>query len=212
MYNFNLLTRFMNYYQNKGFWQTIRRLFEEPYMIIFKSNMILIYAELNEVNDSVLTLPPGIRIECKKTYNDAVQSDMQTMIDYWNKGNAMNNVREKFKKGATLWILKINEDIGGCAWAIRSTMPSAYPLPLTPNDAIIFTAETFEKYRGRGFYALLMNYILRQLKLEGLSRVYGYLWSENKPVISAVRRTYFHKFCEVRMFHLFGKNITIYNN
>lgn len=207
----NCLTRFMNYYQQRGFFKTLRRLFEEPTRAIFKNQMILVYADLNRLDDSVLALPENIIIESKSTYDEAVQPDMKRMVNYWLRDNEMDKIKKRFEKGATLWIIKLNNDVAGYVWSIRGRMAAAFPLPVTPHDAVVFNSETFEEYRGHGLYALLMNYILGHLKLQGSTRVYGFLHAWNTAVICGIKKTYFHEFSEVRRFYFAGRNITIWS-
>jgi GNAT superfamily N-acetyltransferase len=205
------LARFMNYYQKRGFLRTISRIYEQPNRIIFKGQMLLFYAEMNEVNDSALTLPPNIIIVCKSTYNEAVQPDMQMIINYWKKENLMDNARERFGKGAILWIVKLNKDIAGFVWSIRGKMVSPWYLPLTFHDAVLFDCVIFEEYRGRGLYPRLMNYLFGKLKLDGVSRVFGFSYAWNKSSIRGLEKTHYHKFSEARKFRVLGRNVTIWS-
>ncbi len=203
--------RLMNYYHKRGIWKTLLRFLEEPYQIIFKSNVALIYAELNEVNDSVLTLPPGIIIECKKTYSEANQPNMQKVIDYWINDDMMDKVKERFSKGAVLWILKLNGDIAGFTWSISGKTISPWYLPLTPHDVYIFDVLTFEQYRGQGLHPLLWNFLLRKLKMEGTSRAVAEIFTWNKSSLRVLEKSNYRKFSEVRRFRVFGRNITIWS-
>jgi len=207
----NLLTRIRIHYQKRGFLRTFRKMCEHPFQVIFKSKRLLIYAELNEVNDSVLTLPTNIIIECRTTYNEAVHPDMQRIIDYWDREMMMDKARERFEKGAILWIVKLNDDIAGFVWTIRGKSISPWYLPLTPHDAYVLDAVTFEEYRGRRLYPLIMNYVLGKLKSEGVSRALGELYAWNTPSIRGLERTYYRKFGEARRFHLLNRNITIWS-
>lgn len=168
-------------------------------------------AEMNEVNDSVLTLPHDIIIERKNTYNEAIQPAMRKIIDYWDKEMMMDNIRDRFEKGAILWIAKLNADIAGFGWSIRGKMVHPFYLPLTTHDAVLFDYVTFEEYRGRGLYILLLNYILGKLKLEGVSRAFIFSSAWNTSSIRGIEKTYFHKLSAVRRLRVFGRNITIWS-
>ena len=165
---------------------------------------------MNELDDSILNLPQDIIIECKSTYNEVVQPDMQKIINYWDKEMEMDKTRERFEQGAILWIVKLKEDIAGFGWSIRGKMVSPWYLPLTPHDAVLFDFVTFEEYRGRSLYALLLDYILGKLKLEGVSRAFLFIWAWNISSIRGNEKSYFRKFIEARKFHVFGRNITIW--
>ena len=205
-----LLTRFINYYREHGLTQTVRRIIEQPSRIS-KGYMLLIYAELKELDDAVLDLPRNIIIECKKSYAETLEAQMEKLIDHSRKTNVTNRIKERFEDGALLWIMKLNSDIAGYGWTTRKTMAAAFPLPITPHDAILFDFEIFGEYRGRGFYGLLVNYIFGQLKLMGTTRAFGLLSGWNSSVIRAIERTHFHKFREVRNFHVFRRNIIIWS-
>ena len=154
----SFLTRFINYYKKQGLSRTLRRILEQPRRLA-KGHMFLIYAELNEVDDAVLNLPQNVIIECKSSYNEILQPDMQKLLDHWRKVNITDRIKQRFEKDALLWIIKSNGDIAGYGWSIRKTIASAFPMPITPHDAIAFDMEIFDEYRGRGFYGLLVNYI-----------------------------------------------------
>jgi len=205
------LTRFMKYYKKRGFLSTFRRIYEQPKRSIFKGQMLLLYAELSEVDDSVLNLPNNIFIEIKRNYDEAVQTDMQTMINYWRKVVMMDKIKERFEKGAILWIIRMNGHVAGYQWSIRGSMAAAYPLPVTPHDAIFFNAETFEEYRGLGLYPLLTNFMFAKLKAEGVKRVFAFSYAWNTSIIRGIAKNYFNKFSEARNFHVFGQNITIWS-
>lgn len=211
MHKLNFLARVMNYYKKKGSLSTLRRIYEQPYRMIFKNQRILIYAELNEVKDSVLALPPDIMIDRINTHDEAVRPDMHKMKDYWDKEKMTYKVMERFSNGAVLWIIKLNKDIAGFVWSISGKTVSRCYLPLTPHDAYILDALTFEEYRGRGLYPLLMNFVLGKLKSEGVSRIVGELYASNTSSIRGLEKTYYHMFGKARRFHLFGRNITIWS-
>jgi len=207
-----LLTRFINYYNKQGALVTFYRILEHPYRILFKNQAILHYVEMNEVDDSVLNLPNNVVIESRRSYSETLQPDMQKMSNYWHESKTISTTKERFKGGAILWIVKVNGDIAAFVWSIRGKVIHPWFFPLTPHDAYIFDAETFEEYRGHGLYPLLMNYILGKLKLDGVSRVVAEPYEWNTTSIRALEKTHFRKFGKARKFHLFRRNITIWSN
>lgn len=211
MHNRNFITRLLNYYKKRGFIRTFLRICEQPYRIIFKSKMFLFYVDMNELDVSVLNLPQDIIVECKRSYDEARQLDMQRLIIYWEKEEEWDKARERFEKGAILWILKLEGDIAAFGWSIRGKMVSPWYLPLTLNDAVLFNFVTFEEYRGRNLYSVLLNYIFGRLKSEGVSRSYGFVWEWNTQSIRGIQKAHFRKFVEARKIHFLGRNITIWS-
>jgi hypothetical protein len=136
---------------------------------------------------------------------------MQKLIDHWHKANMTDRIKERFDLGALLWLIKSNDCIAGYAWPIQETMAAAFPLPITPHDAIFFDAHILDVYRGHSFYRLLMNYMFGQLKLMGATRVFGLLYGWNSSVISGIKKTHFHIFSKVRKLHFLGRNITVWS-
>lgn len=206
----NIFTRLVKYYEKNGLLTTFQRIYQGVQHLIFNSQMIVYYAELKDLHDSVLSLPQNIKIEDKSTYADALSPDMQKITTYWDNMNLMDTTRENFEKGAVLWIVKLDEEIAGFGWSIKGKMVQPYYLPLTPHDAVLFDYVTYEEYRGRGLYTLLLNYIFGKLKLEGVSRAFGHALAWNTASIRGIERTFFRKFGIARKFYIFGKSITIW--
>jgi len=211
MSKIGIFIRLGNYYQKGGLIKTLRRVVEYPYRATFKNQRILIYAELNNVDDSVLILPAGIAIERKNMYDEAVRPDMKRMVDYWNIEGINEKVRARFAKGAILWVVKWQGEIAGFVWSISGRMLSPWYLPVTPHDGYILDAVTFKEYRGRGLYPLLMNYVLGKLKSEGISRMVGELYTTNIASIRGLEKTYYRQFGIARKFRVLGRNITIWS-
>ena len=211
MQNQTYLKRFMNYYQKNGILRTFCRLFTKPYQSLFKSKIVLIYATPGEVDDTVLILPPGINIECKKTYDEALQPEMKKVINHWEKENMMDIVIERFDKGAILWILKLDDDIAGFSWSITGKTIIPWYIPLTPHDAYVLDTAIFEEYRGRGLHPPLANYILGMLKKQGATRSVAEIGTWNKAALSIKEKSYYRKFSEVRKYRVFDRNITIWS-
>lgn len=179
--------------------------------MIFRNQRILIYAELSMVGDSVLNLPGGILIISKNTYDQAVQPDMKRISDYWNKEGMTERAKERFAKGAILWVLLLHGEIAAFVWSMTGKAFSPWYLPVTPHDGYILDAVTFEEYRGRGLYPLLMNYVLGKLKSEGISRMVGELYTTNTSSIRGLEKTHYRQFGIATKFRIFGRNITIWS-
>jgi GNAT superfamily N-acetyltransferase len=204
------LTRLRTYFQKKGFLRTFLRLFGEPYRIIFKTKVVLLYADLSEVSSLIGPSAEGINIECKKTYDEATEPDMQKAIDYWEEENMLNRVKERFNMGAILYILRYKGDIAAFAWSIMGKFHRPWFLPLTPHDAYCFDAFTFKEYRGRGFHPRLTEYRFNKMKIQGARRAFCEIYTWNKSSLSIIKTSDWKIFGEARRFRLFGRNVTIW--
>lgn len=190
---------------------TLYRIYQHICRKLFKSKTILFYTDLYEIKNLTLRLPQDIVIENKIKYDEAFQSDMKKIINFWEDRKLIDETRERFEKGAILWIVKLKDEIAGLVWSIRGKMVSPYYLPLVPNDAILFDALTLDEYRGCGLYGLLMEKVMEELKLAGVVRVYGMVEEWNIPSIHGIEKTCFQKFIITRKFHILGRNITIWS-
>jgi GNAT superfamily N-acetyltransferase len=163
------------------------------------------------VDDSVFALPAGIVIERYNTYDEAVRPAMKRIVDYWGREGMTQKVKDRYAKGAILWVVKWQGEIAGFVWSISGKMLAPWYLPTTLHDGYIFDAVTFEEYRGRGLYPLLMNFVLGKLKSEGISRMVGELYSTNSASLRGLKKTYYHSFGLAKKFRIFGRNITIWS-
>jgi len=180
------------------------------YRFIFKSRSFVFYIENNNFTP-ILDLPTDIIIERRNTYHEAMQPDMQSMIKYWFEENEMDKTKERFEKGAILWILKHDKVIVGFGWSIRGKMVDPYYLPLTPNDAVLFDYMIFEEYRGRGLYPLLLNYILGKINLEGVTRAFIHAFEWNTASIKGLRKTNFRQYGIAQKIHFLGRTIIVWS-
>lgn len=184
----NFLQCLMYYYRKKAFNGTLRRIYEQPYRFLFKGRRLLYYTDMNGLNDSVLNLPHNIIIECKNVYNEDVLPEKKKITDFWDKERMNDYIRERFKKRVILWIVKANEDIAGFGRAIRGNMVHPFSLPLKTHDAVLFDFVKFEEYSGQGLYALLLNFILGKLKLEGENCAYVFNRHGTHRVLMALKK------------------------
>jgi len=211
MKELKFFTRFAKYYKKHGLLKTFQKVCQDVQHLFFKSQMVLYYAELKELPDTGLSLPQNINIECRRTYDDAYLSDMQKLTDYRSEKLLTKKIKDRFEKGAVLWIIKQDGAIAGFIWSIRGKTVKPYYIPLTPDDVFLFDVEVFDTFRGRGLYPLLTNYMVGKLKSEGVIRAFGDIRAWNASSILGAKKTYFHKLAEVRTFNIFGRNITMWS-
>lgn len=208
---YKLLRRFTNYYQKRGILVTLRRILEQPYRVIFKGHVHLTFADIYEIEDSPIDFPENVSFEFKSSYKEMLEPGMKRIYEHWQKSETINRIKERFELGAIIWIGKKKDDIIGYIWSIQGTMAAAFPIPITPNDAIGFDAEVFEEYRGSGFMAMIIKYMYINLKSMGVTRVYGFVKAWNISSIRGLEKSGQHKFAEVRKLKIFGRNIVIWS-
>ena len=70
--------------------------------------------------------------------------------------------------------------------------------------------EVFPSYRGRGINPEMIHKIAHELKKDGITRIFigSKIW--NTAQLRSILKTSFIKLGTVRMFHFFGKHITVW--
>ena len=96
-------------------------------------------------------------------------------------------------------------------WTMMGSTPSGWYLPITPRDAYFFDMFTFEEYRGRGLYPILMNYISRKMQTEGATRAVGEIFTWNNASLKVIEKTIWSKYGQARKVHILGKTLTIWS-
>jgi glycosyltransferase involved in cell wall biosynthesis/GNAT superfamily N-acetyltransferase len=105
---------------------------------------------------------------------------------------AMPFLKRYFGRKGRLWLGKGQEGhIVGLQWTVQGGFDGFYSLPIPDNDVIMVAIETFREFRGHAYFQKLMHAMLRQLKAEGLSRLYFKVHAHNWPMLKAVHKAGF---------------------
>lgn len=156
-------------------------------------------------------MPQNFAVECRKNFGEILKDEIETLIHYGGERIIRYELKNRFGKGAYLWLMKVDRKAVGMVWTIRQKTLKPYYWPLTPNDVHLFDNEVFRDYRGQGINPFLINYVVFELKQKGFVRAFIETNEINKPEIRSLSKTFFAELGRAKRLHLPGQNITIWS-
>jgi len=202
------ISRLTAYYARHGFRATIRRAGLAMSRAFFSSRMVVFYCELAKQTAAPANIPSVLRVERLRSYAELSPQDLQEMTSFWNTKHAHRNIRERFEKGASLWLIKSGDSLAGYSWTIRGRTIATYYFPMGQDDVQLFDFYMFPKFRGRAILWFLVADILHNLRAEGAARVFGDVAEWNQPSLSFYRMTPFRRLGLARSFTICGRSFT----
>jgi hypothetical protein len=166
--------------------------------------MIVFYSDLSTPSGRPVNIPSSMRVDRLLSETELTQSDFQEITSFWNPKQARRNVKERFAKEASLWLIKSEDRVAGYGWTIRGRTIAEYYFPMGANDVQLFDFYVFPKFRGRAIHWLLTAYILKTLAAEGAARAYADTAEWNQAQLSSFKMTPFRRLGLVRSFKIFG--------
>jgi hypothetical protein len=169
--------------------------------------MVIFYCDL-----SAQTLPPAdcpnfLKLERKRSAAELSQQDLNEIVDIWNPEVALRNMKERFSKEASLWLIKSEGNLAGFGWTLRGATMEPYFLPLGKDDPYIFDGFILPQYRGRGLMPFWLNHALHDLGAERSGRAFTEIAEWNHAILSSLRKTPFCRLGMARKWTVFGRTI-----
>lgn len=192
------ISRLTSYYKLHGFGATIRRAGLAVKRAVFSNRMVLFYCDLAMLTKAPANIPSSLKVERLRSYPELSPQDLKVMTSFWNPRQVHRNIRERFEKGASLWLIKSGENLAGYGWTLRGTTIEPHYFPLTEVDAHLFDFHVFPQYRGQGMNPLLVNHILRGLAGECGGRAFIEAAEWNEAQLSSLRKTPFRRLGSAR--------------
>ena len=204
------LRRFVRYYEKHGLLGTLSRFVVATRRALYDNKTVMFYIDLQYAGRSDLVMPQSFSLEVVEHYSQLRHDDLERMFDYLGKHRTEHHLRDRLKKGAKLWLLRVEHTLAAFIWSMRGNMVEPYFVPLTPDDAVLFAAETFPDYRGRGLYPFLVECVFNELKKQNVVRVYGMAKTWNASSLRGLAKTGFRHYADVRMVHVPGRTVTVW--
>jgi ribosomal protein S18 acetylase RimI-like enzyme len=197
------ITRIADYYARHGFTATIRRVVLQVRRKLFAGRMAVFYCDLNK-STSPLNTPSSLKLERLRTFPELSPADLQAMTSFWSPKQALRNIRERFDKGATLWLIRSGKRVAGYGWTLQGRTIEPYYFPLGSDDVHLFDFHVYPEFRGRGINPLLVRYILASLATETDGRAFIEAAEWNQAQLASLKKTPFRRMGLVRTATLFG--------
>jgi GNAT superfamily N-acetyltransferase len=204
-----MLGRILNYGKRHGLRATLGRAGVGLKRALTGTRMVLFGCELRGVQAPDLQAA-NVTIERKNSPGEVDPADLKRITNAWNVEISGQLTRQRFERGASLWLLKSEGQVAAYGWTIRQETMEPHYFPLSAGDVHLFDFFVFPEFRGRRFNPLLVNFILARLALENASRAFIEAAEWNTPQLSSLGRTPFRLLGSARKFGLFGKMVVMW--
>jgi hypothetical protein len=194
------ISRLTVYFKRNGLRATVRRVGLAAKRVLFSSRMVLFYCDLSALISPTADLPSSLKVEPHKNQTDLSPRDLQEITSFWNPDLARRNVKQRFELGASLWLIKVDDNLAGYGWTLQGRTLEPHYFPLAPDDVQFLDFHVFPKYRGRAMDWFLMTHILHRLAAEGRARAFGEAAEWNKASLSSFAMTPFRRLGWARKF------------
>jgi ribosomal protein S18 acetylase RimI-like enzyme len=174
---------------------------------IFSKRMIVLYCDLAKQTMEPANMPSSLTVQRLGNHAELSPEDLHEMTSFWNPKQAHRNIRERFEKGASLWLIRSGESLAGYSWSLRGRTIAHYYFPMAQDDVQLFDFYVFPRFRGRAILWFLITVILRSLREEGASRVFGDVAEWNHASLSFYRTVPFQRLGMARSVTIFGRTI-----
>lgn len=198
------ISRFTAYYTSHGFRATIRRAGVALKRGLFASRMVVFYCDLPRQTVRPVHIPSSMRVDRLRSEAELSQADLEEITSFWNPKQARRNIEERFRKGASLWLIKSEDKVAGYGWTLEGRTIAEYYFPMGLKDVQLFDFYVFPKFRGRALHWLLTAYILQTLAAEGAARAFADTGEWNQAQLASFKMTPFRRLGMVRSFTIFG--------
>jgi ribosomal protein S18 acetylase RimI-like enzyme len=199
------ISRFTAYYSRHGFRATVQRGGVALQRAFFANRMVVLYCDLPGQNLRPVNIPSSMKVDRLRSEGELSHTDFQEITSFWNPKLARRNIKERFAKGASLWLIKSEDKAAGYGWTLQGRTIAEYYFPMGPKDVQLFDFYVSPKFRGRALHWLLTAYILQTLAAEGAARAFADTGEWNQAQISSFRMTPFRRLGLVRSFTIFGR-------
>jgi hypothetical protein len=171
---------------------------------LFADRMAVFYCDLDERRLPQLNVPNTLRVKRLQALAELSPENLQAMTSFWNPKLANRNIRERFEKGASLWIVECEEQLAGYGWTIQGRTIEPYYFPLAQCDVHLFDFHVFPTYRGRRLNPYLIGYILDGLAANSTGRAFIEAAEWNNAQLSSLQKTPFRYLGSVRSWTILG--------
>jgi ribosomal protein S18 acetylase RimI-like enzyme len=205
------VSRVTDYFKRNGLRATVLRVGLAARRGLFFSRSVLFYCDLSALKTATTDLPSLLKVERHTNQSDLCPRDLQEITSFWNPNQARRNIEERFELGASLWLIKHENNLAGYGWTLQGRTVEPHYFRLGPDDIHLFDFHVFPRYRGRGVNPSLVSYILRSLATECQGRAFIEAAEWNQAQLASLQRTPFRRLGLARKFTLFGLAMVCWN-
>jgi len=193
----------------------VRWAFVRGFRRIIPHRQVIWCVDLTKIDSDGFVLPDNLRIERFYSLDELKVADFRALVEARSElmGSGTERlIRERFEKGAALWMLRVDGKLAGYRWTLANNKMTPTYLPHSESDLHSIGFELFPEFRGRKLFNEFLTAMHVISKSEGFKRCYSetYLW--NRRAINALLKVGMRKIGTARRFKLFGRNIVIWHD
>jgi len=207
----DVIERVPPYAKRHGLRATLGRLWLAARRSLYGGKLVLFYCDLSGVPEtSVLDVGHG-QVERKRAEAELTPVDRQQIVGAWNPQVARKLIDQRFARGASLWLFKIEDAVAAYGWTLEGGTMETHFFPMGNEDVHLFDFFVMPQYRGRGINPALVRHILAHLAAERKGRAFIEAAEWNAAQLSSLRKTPFLRLGCARLLHAFGKPLVIWS-
>lgn len=206
----DFLSRVYNYLHRNGMRPTFGRIWVGLLRARLAGQKVIFTCDVDHRILPPESHPDSPRVEPVETLSELGANRFGRMTTFWNPKLAERNIRERFAKGATLWLVMTGDELAGYGWTLQGRTIEPYFFPLAQNDVHLFDFHVFPAFRGRGFNPFLVGSILRALVHGGLRRAFIEAAAWNNAQLTSLRKTPFRRLGAARLFRILNCSFVVW--
>jgi ribosomal protein S18 acetylase RimI-like enzyme len=193
------------FFKRHGFRATLRRSVVSLRRLLSSNRMVVFCYDFPKSCSKTTNSSDDLKFERKRNQSEIAPGDLQKMLDFWNPVLCRIDFCERFRQGASLWLVWSGENLAGYGWTITGQTLGPYYHPFSGNDVHLFDFLVFPEFRGRNVNPSLVDHILQQMSEEGRTRAYIEVREWNRPQLCSLRKTKFQLLGVARKASFFGR-------
>lgn len=201
------ILRFTSYFERHGLRATLRRAALALRRTLFAGRMAIFYCDLAAHDFPAPDLPHSLTVETKTSADELSLHDLEQITGFWNPRLAQRNIQERFRLGASLWLIRSEDKLAAFSWTLRGRTITPYYFPLSKDDVQLFDFYVFPAFRGRAMLWFLIMEILSYFKTEHAARVFGDVAEWNQASLSFYKTVPFEPLGWVRKLTVLGHTV-----
>jgi hypothetical protein len=206
-----LLNRLTRLYKTYGFGELIKRVLIRIWHSIYTKPDVIYFADLPLLSSEV-RLKEMCRVVERRSCDSMEHCELDSLCNYIGRSIAMYQLKERFSKGASIWLLKKGDECLGMVWTIMGDTIEPFYYFMGKKDVHFFNNEIFITYRGQGFNSGLIEYVLIIMKERGCVRAYIETNKRNVREQRSLKKTSFRIVGLAKKTNWFGKHLTVWGN
>ena len=183
--------RLTRYYRKHGVTGFLKHAVDKLAEKLFQAPEVIYAVDLPQLTAPRHELPDSWSLAERKAQAEMTAAEIDALYEQLGQLEMNAHMKERFGKGASLWLLGIDGSAVGMVWS--ESAPTLWPhcMALGPHDLHLFDNVVFEAFRGQGINPVLIETVLQELKRQGFSRLYIETNWRNIPERRSIRKTSF---------------------